>query len=76
MKITQYGTVILTTGPVRIEGWRVQREPEDPPEAKTEQLLLEFAINWAKDRLTAAVSNAMLDVARAKIAKERADEQK
>jgi len=67
MKITRYGTVILTEGPVRIEDWRVAREPSDPPEASTEQLLLEFAIPWAKKRLEAAIQAAMLDVVRDKL---------
>jgi hypothetical protein len=64
MKITRYGTVILTEGPVRVEDWLVEREPEDPTEATTEQLLLEFAIPWAQGRLQDTVNSAMRDVFR------------
>lgn len=65
MKIHKFGTVILTEGPVKVDGWNVEREPEDPIDATTEQLLLGFAITWAKERLTAATNDAILDVFRA-----------
>jgi hypothetical protein len=61
MKIKKYGIVILTEGPVRIEGWQVESEPSDPPDAKPEQLLTALAIDWAKARLTAATNQAIQD---------------
>lgn len=53
MKIHKYGVVILTAGPVQVEGWQVEREPNDPEDATTEQLLLAFAIHWAQERFKA-----------------------
>jgi len=64
MKIHKFGTVILTEGPVKVEGWNVEREPEDPSDATTEQLILGFAIKWAQERLTVATNSAILDVFR------------
>lgn len=64
MKIIQYGTVILTEGPVKVEGWTIEREPSDPMNATEEQLLLDFAITWAKARLAAAVTSTVLAEAR------------
>jgi hypothetical protein len=64
MKIIKYGTVILSEGPVRVEGWNVEREPEDPTDATDEQLLLGFAIYWAQQRFQAAVASAQMDVFR------------
>lgn len=64
MKIHQFGTVILTEGPVKVEGWHIEREPADPIEATEEQLLLGFAIKWAQERLTIATNAAILDVFR------------
>lgn len=70
MKIHTFGTVTLTTGPVKVEGWNIEREPEDPIEATDEQLLLGFAINWAQAQLIKATNDAMLDVFR-RAAKQR-----
>lgn len=64
MKIHQFGTVTLTTGPVKVEGWNIEREPEDPIEATDEQLLLGFAVRWAQEQLTKAMNAAILDVFR------------
>jgi len=67
MKINKFGTVILTEGPVRVEGWNYSREPEDPVDATDEQLLLEFAIPWAQERLRKATNGAVLDVMQRRI---------
>ena len=58
MKVTKYGVVVLTEGPVRVEGWLIEREPSDPTEATNEELLLEVAINWAQKRFEAALRDA------------------
>ena len=57
MKIVKYGTVTVTEGPIKVEGWLVEREPTDPPEseATNEQMLLEVAIPWAQKRLNEAI---------------------
>ena len=60
MKIHKYGTVILTEGRVLVDGWNVEREPDDPQEATNEQLLLGFAIHWAKQRFDAALNEASM----------------
>ena len=72
MKIHKYGVVILSEGPVRVEGWQVQREPEDPKDATDEQLLLGFAIHWAKGRFQAALADASMDVFR-KLAEKKSE---
>lgn len=65
MKITQYGTVTLTTGDPHIEGWRFEREPDvDPADATNEELLLGFAVCWAQERFNAALQSAQMDVFR------------
>lgn len=64
MKIHKYGTVTFTTDNVLIEGWHVEREPEDPTEATDAQLLLGFAIHWAQGRFQTAINDASLDVFR------------
>ena len=73
MKIHKYGTVTLTEGPVNIEGWNIQREPDDPKDATDEQLLLGFAVTWAQERLTAATNSAALDVFRDAAKKKKLD---
>jgi hypothetical protein len=66
MKIHQYGTVtVVNDGPIKVEGWLVEREPEDPANATTEQLTLGFAIHWAKEKFDAAVKSEVLEVFRA-----------
>jgi len=57
MKITKYGSVILTPHTVLVEGWQVERELSDPPEseATNEQMLLEVAIPWAQQKLNEAI---------------------
>jgi hypothetical protein len=60
MKIIKYGVVILSEGPVRVENWIVDREPDDPEDATMEQLLLGFAIHWAKERFDAALNQASM----------------
>lgn len=64
MKINKYGVVILTEGQPRIEGWNIEREPNDPKDATDEQLLLGFAIKWAEERFRVAVNSQVLDVFR------------
>jgi len=72
MKINKFGAVTLTEGPVKIEGWNIEREPDDPKDATDEQLLLGFAIHWAHEKLREATKQAAFDVFR-KEAKKRAD---
>ena len=57
MKIIKHGKVILTEGPVLVEGWEVERELTDPPieEASHEQMLLEVVIPWAQRKLNSAI---------------------
>ena len=55
MIVTKYGTVTLTEGPVKIEGWEVQPELNDPTDATPEQMLLEVVIPWAQKKLNAAI---------------------
>ena len=57
MIITKVGNVILGDGPIRVENWLVQREPSDPPQATTEELLLALAAEWALDKLQKAVQS-------------------
>lgn len=65
MKIHKYGVVILSEGqPIRVEDWLIEREPEDPADATNEQLLLGFAIHWAKQKFDAAYNSAAMDVFR------------
>ena len=64
MKINKFGTVTLTQGNVLVEGWEIEREPEDPENATNEQLLLGFAIKWAEERLRVATNSAVLEVFR------------
>jgi hypothetical protein len=72
MKIVKHGTVTLTDGPVRVEGWLVERELTDPPlsEATNEQLVLEVAIPWAQKKLNAAILQNLN-----RISKERTQQQ-
>lgn len=58
MKIIKYGTVTVAQGPIRIEGWLVQREDTDPPEPTIEQLLLVTATDWALTQLKLALEQA------------------
>jgi hypothetical protein len=56
MKVITHGVVILSaTGPIRVEGWNVEREPDDPADATTEQLLLGVAVHWAREKMNTAV---------------------
>ena len=61
MRIKKHGVVILTEGPVRIEGWQVEREPDDPADATSEQLLLDLAIDWAWEKLRTATNRALAE---------------
>lgn len=70
MKIIRYGTVTFREGVgPQIEGWQIEREPEDPEDATMEQLLLGFAIHWAKEKFDAAMKDATTDVLRQMIQK-------
>jgi hypothetical protein len=62
MKVIQYGSVILTPGPVKVEDWIVEREASDPADATEEQLLLEVAIPWAQRKLNAAIMGELRKV--------------
>ena len=74
MIIHRYGTLTLREGlPPLIEGWNIEREPEDPIDATDEQLLTGFAITWAKERFQAAVNMVVFDVFRQRAAKQAAE---
>jgi hypothetical protein len=65
VKITKYGTVTLRQGegPL-IEGWEIEREPDDPKDATPGQLLLAYAITWAEEQFNIAKKHAVTDVLR------------
>lgn len=66
MKIIRTGVVIIGEGPIRVENWVVERGPDlDPEDATLEQLLLGYAIHFARTKLEAAVKDASMDVFRA-----------
>jgi hypothetical protein len=65
MRIVKYGTVTLTEGDVRVEGWLFELDDDDPEDALPEELLLAYAIEWAKLRFKAAVSDTTMDAIRA-----------
>lgn len=64
MKINRYGVVILSEGPARVENWRVERDDTDPAGVATEELLLAFAIQWAKERFDTALKIHTTDLLR------------
>jgi hypothetical protein len=55
MKIAKHGVVILTDHGVKVEGWLVTPEPDDPKDATQEQMLLEVVIPWAQKKLNEAI---------------------
>lgn len=58
MKIVKYGTVTITEGPIKVEGWLV--EPEDGDPALPEQMLLAYAITWARKKFDAEANKAYM----------------
>jgi hypothetical protein len=65
MRITKFGTITFAEGEgPKIEGWQCEREPDDPAEATTEQLLLGFVITWAKKKFDAAMNDAVMQTLR------------
>lgn len=65
MKIIQYGEIAFREGVgPDIRGWVVEREDTDPSDATDEQLLLGFAILWAKEKFNQALNSAALQVFR------------
>jgi hypothetical protein len=62
MRVIQYGRVVLTPGPVKVEDWVVEREDSDPADATEEQLLLEVAIPWAQRKLNSAIMGELRKV--------------
>ena len=65
MKIIRYGNVIISEDqPIRVENWLAEREPTDPADATSEQLLLDFAITWAKNKFQAALNREVIGVMR------------
>lgn len=64
MKIVTFGQVIIGCDAIKVTGWNVMREPGDPKEATTEQLILGFAIHWAQQRMSDEVKKAVFDVFR------------
>ena len=64
MIIKKYGTVTFTEGDIKIDGWLIEREDSDPADATNEQLLLAYAIHWAKEKFSQAVQGATLNLMR------------
>lgn len=60
MIIKTHGVVIIGEGPIKVEGWNVQREDGDPKDATDEQLLMDVVIKWARDRFNTACNRAVL----------------
>ncbi len=72
MKINQYGTIKFRQGAgPSIENWQVEREPEDPKDATTEQLLLAYVISWAEAQFNVAKNQAVSGVLQKWIQAER-----
>lgn len=65
MRIVKYGTVTLTEGNARVEGWLFELEETDPKDVPPEQLLLAYAIEWAKLRFQVAVKDTTMEAIRA-----------
>lgn len=61
MKIVKYGTVVISSGPIQVEGFIGEPEASDPAEVPPEQLLLACVIDWAKTRFQAAVNAAVMN---------------
>lgn len=57
MRIITHGVVIISDEKISVEGWNVQREPSDPPQAKTEELLLAVVVEWALAKLQTEVNS-------------------
>lgn len=76
MKVIQYGSVVLTPGPVKVEDWVVEREDSDPAEATNEQLLLEVAIPWAQKKMNAAILENLQRISKEKKAAQAMQKQK
>jgi len=56
MRIHQYGSILFeASGAIGIDGWVIEREPDDPVDATNEQLVLTGAIRWAQKRLQTAI---------------------
>lgn len=56
MKIHKHGEVIIpSSGAIRVEGFNIEREPDDPAGATDEQLLLAYAVHMAQKKLNAAI---------------------
>lgn len=64
MRVNKYGVVILTEGAVRVEDWEVEHEDSDPADATMGQLLLEFAIPWAQNKLNDAIRDELRKVSK------------
>lgn len=78
MKIHRFGTVTLhADSPVAtVEGWNVEREDSDPKDATDQQLLLAYAIIWAKDRFEKAVTTETLKMFREIVRQQQAAKSK
>jgi hypothetical protein len=65
MKIIQYGEITFREGQgPDVHGWLVEREDSDPADATTEQLILGYAIIWAKEKFQLALNSAAMEVFR------------
>jgi hypothetical protein len=60
MKIAKHGHVIITEKAIRVEGWLMTPEPDDPTEASPNELVAAVATEWALKRLQGAVNEALL----------------
>ena len=60
MKIVKYGTVTITEGPIKVEGWLVEPEASDPVDVTPEQMLLAFVITWARKKFDAEANKAYM----------------
>ena len=58
MLINKHGVVIITQNKIRVEDWLVEREPTDPIEMTSEQLLVHTATKWALKQLQFEVMKA------------------
>ena len=74
MKIVKYGTVTVTDGPIKVEGWLVEPEASDPEDATPEQMLLASVITWARKKFDTEANKAILAAASVRKSREGEDE--
>ena len=64
MKINKVGMVIITENAIRVEGWLMEPEVDDPKDATHEQMLLEVVIPWAQKKMNAAILENLQRISR------------